>query len=417
MILLETTILKLVSIVKQRFYNEILKIIATDNVFRESLLEIEKLVNVKYAFTTETFSEDYFFSLNEFELDALIRTFTLLDGVLEEFSYGIESVVPQLFYRLRELDYKNYEELADWVFKNRKNINIGAPDLGAKAAFNDARSLREYRLLSKLINLKSQIFSIQNNIKGIENQLKNPNKVTDDLIDAMRRNDSATFDKLVEKGAELYLVDEDGVSIGEKLENLKNEIYNRNTGYRYLELEDKFDFCDSKNNKLVIKIRDFKLTLPELEDINCVSITARYDHGFGFSQLYRFVFDKDNQIIKDLCDEVHKKNKSKLLPNELSKWKVFLTPIVKGNGKKDKELCSKIMSDIIKNSNSESILITQFSFMYSFKEQQFDGIFEVIKEMKKTSFGNLKILFFEIDTRYKNMFIDQLRSKLRNDGW
>jgi hypothetical protein len=47
---------------------------------------------------------------------------------------------------------------------------------------------------------------------------------------------------------------------------------------------------DSHNNILVIQIRDHQLDVDDSFD--CVTLSARYDHGFGFSQLFRFVDDK-----------------------------------------------------------------------------------------------------------------------------
>jgi hypothetical protein len=44
-----------------------------------------------------------------------------LDGAIAEFSFGNETPVPHLFDRLFELEYSNFNELADWAFKNRKN--------------------------------------------------------------------------------------------------------------------------------------------------------------------------------------------------------------------------------------------------------------------------------------------------------
>ena len=45
---------------------------------------------------------------------------------------------------------------------------------------------------------------------------------------------------------------------------------------------------DSKNNEVVIHLGDFPL--PSISQnslkIDCVTISPRYDHGFGFSQLY-----------------------------------------------------------------------------------------------------------------------------------
>ena len=50
---------------------------------------------------------------------------------------------------------------------------------------------------------------------------------------------------------------------------------------------------DSQSKILTIQIRNHLL----IEDgsFECVTLSARYDHGFGFSQLFRFVDEKKSK--------------------------------------------------------------------------------------------------------------------------
>ena len=57
---------------------------------------------------------------------------------------------------------------------------------------------------------------------------------------------------------------------------------------------------DRHGKAMVIQIRNFDLGIEESFD--CVTLSARYDHGFGFSQLFRFVNDKESKEIKVICD-------------------------------------------------------------------------------------------------------------------
>jgi len=98
---------------------------------------------------------------------------------------------------------------------------------------------------------------------------------------------------------------------------------------------------------------------------------------------------------------------------------VIVTPIVKGNSLIEKDQCKGIMRDIIDLSQadggqSQSLLITQFGFMLSYREQHFDGIVEAIKERQASSFLNLREIIFEVDDKYELRFLNQLSKRLIN---
>lgn len=219
--LIETTIHKLVAFVKEGYFEELIKLTKEDSDFRDSIIELEKLVNVNYAFTTKSFNLDFCLSLKDYEIEALIKTFTILDGAIESLTFGSESPVLSLLARIQDLDYKNYEELVDWIFKNRTNVDI-LPN--GWQQYSEVKSLREYRLHEELRKLEGELFRIQNNIKGIKKQLKNPNKATQDLIDAIKRKDIRALDKLIDKGAELYIRGDDGRTLKQQVDELKQTV-------------------------------------------------------------------------------------------------------------------------------------------------------------------------------------------------
>jgi len=223
--LLETAIHKLVAITNNGYLGELVELVKVDSNFRDSIIELEKLINVHYAFTTKSFNKDFLFSLKDIELDSLVKTFTLLEGNIEELTFNNRTPVPPLFSRLSDLDYDGFDGLVDWVFKNRTSIHM-IPN--GWDHFENIKSLREYKLHSELKRLKNELLRTQNNIRSIEKQIENPFKATNDLIDAISRGDVKSLDKLVSKGAEVYLIGSNGKTLKELIEDLK--ISNNNFG-------------------------------------------------------------------------------------------------------------------------------------------------------------------------------------------
>ena len=224
--LLETTIHKLVSITNKGYFKELVELVKVDSNFKDSIVELEKLINVNYAFTTKSFNEEFFLSLKDMELDSLIKTFTVLEGNIEELTFNSETPVPTLFLRLNDLNYDGYDGLVDWVFKNRTSIHMIPSGWDH---IENIKSLREYKLHSELKRLQGELLRIENNITGIKKQIENPSKATDDLLDAISRGDIKSLDKLASKGAELYLIDSNGKTLKEQIEDLKghNNIFKK----------------------------------------------------------------------------------------------------------------------------------------------------------------------------------------------
>ena len=90
-----------------------------DSNFRDTLLELEKQLNKNKS---DSYNEELLNLFENFELDALIRVYTLLDGAIDKFSFGNEALIPHLLDRLFELNYTNFNELICWVFEHRANV-------------------------------------------------------------------------------------------------------------------------------------------------------------------------------------------------------------------------------------------------------------------------------------------------------
>lgn len=422
--LLETTLRKLVAVDKNSFYAELVQTLADDKEFAAAILTLSQRVNRSSYY----FDQEYLQSLSEEELLALARVLTWLDGKINGFTLGSVAPVPSLINELQLRDYKYYETLVDWVFKNRTNTYLPFGSLfGA-----DVKSLKEYQILIQENKLRIKKIELDAEFCRLEKLKHYYPKATADLRNAIRRNDFMAYETLITKGAELYAMDSDGKTLDEKIGyHFKKK--NNNNSKSNVEMQGGIRVCDSTDQVLTIRV---KATEDDCNRIDCAAITARYDHGFGWSQLYRFVVDKEDQEIKDICDWVNTNNKSSLLPSRLpnilqasvtpsvkkdvpNNLRVIVTPIVKGNSLIEKDQCKGIMRDIIDLSQSDggqsqSLLITQFGFMLSYREQHFDGIVEAIKERQTSSFLNLREIIFEVDDKYELRFLNQLSKRLIN---
>jgi hypothetical protein len=176
------------------------------------------------------------------------------------------------------------------------------------------------------------------------------------------------------------------------------------------------DFC---NNKIIIHLGDFPL--PNISnnplDIDCVTISPRYDNGFGFSQLYRVVKDKDSTEIKNFCDLSKLTNQIHLLPKHVSDtWRVILTPTVKFNNESGRTLSKNLMLKLFSLSQSDEIeskklLITHFRHLQSYPDKSIDGLLNGLFELSKGSFQNLTDIYIEIT----DMFEDRLKRQFKSN--
>ena len=86
----------------------------------------------------------------------------------------------------------------------------------------EVKSLFEYRLVDQAQQAKGYAERQQNNLRSIQKKLDNPNKATDDLKDAIKRRDFPSFNRLIIKGADLFAKYDDGKTLAEKLNEIKN---------------------------------------------------------------------------------------------------------------------------------------------------------------------------------------------------
>jgi hypothetical protein len=213
--LLNAALRKVEAIDKNASYNELVEEIQTDKELAASIHALSQLVNRNSA----KFDQKYLQSLNVEELLALIRTLTLLDGKIRELSLGSAAPVTTLIRELESRNYKYYESIVDWVFKNRTN-----PYVPFGALFGgEAKSLKEYQILTLEKQLRLQQTELDAEFIKLEKLKKEYPKATADLRNAIRRNDCMAFDGLVSKGAELYALDADGKTLAEKIEEMRNQ--------------------------------------------------------------------------------------------------------------------------------------------------------------------------------------------------
>jgi hypothetical protein len=211
--LLNAVLRKVVAIDKNASFSELVEEIQTDKELAASIHALSHLVNRNSA----KFDQKYMQSLNVEELLALIRTLTLLDGKIRELSLGSAAPVPTLISELESRNYKYYESIVDWVFKNRTNTYLPFGALfGA-----EAKSLKEYQILTLEKELRQQQIELDAEFLKLEKLKKEYPKATADLRNAIRRNDCMAFDGLISKGAELYVLDSDGKTLAEKIVEIR----------------------------------------------------------------------------------------------------------------------------------------------------------------------------------------------------
>lgn len=159
---------------------------------------------------------------------------------------------------------------------------------------------------------------------------------------------------------------------------------------------------DCLGNTLEIQIRNFGLDVEKSFD--CVTLSARYDHGFGFSQLYRFVDDKESKLIEAYCDSANSEVMPKLLPGSVSKnWRVIVTPVIKSNDPRYQDFYKQLMLDVLDQAKlvfATNLLFSQYGMMMNLKEHQFNGVLSALNELKTLSFGSLEKIRFEVNSKF-----------------
>jgi hypothetical protein len=181
----------------------------------------------------------------------------------------------------------------------------------------------------------------------------------------------------------------------------------------------KCELQDSYQSKIQIHLGDFPP--PNISnnplDIDCVTISPRYDHGFGFSQLHRVVKDKDSIEIKNFCDLSKLTNQIHLLPKHVSDtWRVILTPTIKFNNQSGRTLSKNLMLKLFSLSQSDEIqserlLITHLGHLQSYPDKSIDGLLDGLFELSKGSFQNMTDIYIEITDKFEDRLKKQFKNK------
>ena len=386
-----------------------------DSELIEKLVVIERLCNVKRAGTT--FSDSFWRSLQEKQLVALIKAFTITDGNIEKLSYGSLTPVNSLFAALRKSQYSFYDILVDWVIKHRNNL-YQIPDeytLKVKAA-----SLIQYKTFVESNELKKQIAKLNNQILYFNKKIQNHESYTSNLRLAIVRKNLTEIERLIKRGADINFVCEDGESLSSKISNLKVELYLKpKRTFRWQQKSADFSLVDSEQNTLRISVIT---ALPKYgSKFDCVTVSANYERARIIKRLIDCDVEKVSDELKNYCYVTQTERNPKLLPaSEVSKTRFILTPVVKSSDISGIEICSLIMEEVLlisqsKEVNAETILMTQLSSINSYKINHYEGILEAILMLSKNSFKNLKNLTFHISNSFAVSFCHQINYKLNKN--
>jgi len=395
--------------------SKILENIKNDSELIEKLLVIERLCNVKRA--TTTFSDALWRSLQEKQLIALIKAFTIADGYIEKLSYGQLTPVNSLFAALRKIQYSHYDILVDWVIKNRNNLYQIPDEYKLKIK---ATSLIQYQIYVEANELKKQIAKLNNQILHFNKKIQNHESYTSNLGLAIYRKNLTEIERLIKRGADVNFICEDGENLSSKISNLKVELYlkpKRTLLWRQKSAE--FSLVDSEQNTLRISV---VTVLPKYSSkFDCVTLSANYERARIIKRMTDGDIEKVSDELKNYCDITQNEKSPKLLPaSEVSKTRFVLTPVVKASDISGIETCRLIMEEVLlisqsKEVNAETILMTQFSSINSYKFNQYEGILEAILRLSKNSFKNLNNLTFHVNNSFAVSFCRQINYKLNKN--
>jgi hypothetical protein len=347
-------------------------------------------------------------SLSQNEVSAFVKVLVRVHGKLTGTSSSATSliVIDNLVKGLiRNLEYEKYEliePLIDWVIKNRAGdtASFGYPDKSIVKNFMDFKIDKQIELCqSKQMEIYQQIDKLKIKRLSYSNQ-------TEKLIAALKRKDVSAVKEAIENGAESYLTGSDGIVLQEKVDQFLRRVHVEQS--RYSRSEEKHSDLVIKGlygRTLIIGVID---SMSTTTDYGCVALTARYDLGFGFSQLYRFCEDPKSQKIKHLFDQINQTTKLQLLPKEVSRrWRVIATPRLRTIDGNLRERAYNLMAEVLKMAESTDtarLLMSQFCFARKYHWEQFYGIFQAIVASSRSSFFASKRIDFEINREYAKAF-------------
>jgi hypothetical protein len=332
----------------------------------------------------------------------LVRVHGQLMGTSSIATSLIENWVKDLIWTLEYEKYELIEPLTDWVIKNRAGdtASFGYSDKSTVKNFMELKIDKEIEICrSKQMEIYRQIDKLKIKRLSYTDQ-------TTKLIAAMKRKDVSTVKEAIENGAECYLTDSDGIVFQEKVDQFLRRVHVGQSRYsRFEEHQSDLIIKGLYGRTLIIGIIDSRSTNI---DYGCVALTARYDPGFGSSQLYRFCEYPESQEIKHLFDQVNETTKLQLLPKEVSRrWRVIATPRLRTIDGNLRERAYNLMTDVLKTAESTDtarLLMSQFCSARKYHWEQFYGIFQAIVASSRSSFFASKRIDFEINGEYAKAF-------------
>jgi hypothetical protein len=332
----------------------------------------------------------------------LVRVHGQLMGASSIATSLIENWVKDLIWTLEYEKYELIEPLIDWVIKNRAGdtASFGYSDKSTVKNFMELKIDREIELCrSKQMEIYRQIDNLKIKRLSYTDQ-------TTKLQAAMKRKDVSAVKEAVENGAECYLTGSDGIVIQEKIDQFLRRVHVGQRSYsRSEEQPSDLIIKGLYGHTLIIGVSDTRSTTT---DYGCVALTARYDLGFGSSQLYRFCEDPNSQEIKHLFDQVNETKKLTLLPKEVSRrWRVIATPRLRTIDGNLRERAYNLMTEVLKTAESTDtrrLLMSQFCYARKYHWEQFYGIFQAIVASSRSSFFASRRIDFEINGDYAKAF-------------
>jgi hypothetical protein len=154
-------------------------------------------------------------SLESEKLASLIKSLTIAEMQIPNFLSGSVSPVIWLFRKLSERDFSGLEELADWVLAHSTNEYLPT------GSYNyQARSMADLRRIMSENTQRKHDRQITESIHQIEAREIKAAKATLKLAGALRRGDSKAVEALLQQGADINAIDQDGSNAIETIESL-----------------------------------------------------------------------------------------------------------------------------------------------------------------------------------------------------
>lgn len=155
-------------------------------------------------------------------------------------------------------------------------------------------------------------------------------------------------------------------------------------------------------DKIILCITE---TLARPSGFDAVAVSPRNDYGFGYSQIDRFVKNSKSEELLNICNMSRENRVLSVLPAKFSNSKVILAPTIKKNDELSRADATTTMLELLNLCTSfetavDSLLITHFRFIRSYKENHFLGILDAIKIFSDKSSKIPKSITIELRKDY-----------------